>query len=186
MTSSSQVSSYVMAAASTEVMTDAVNRIQTMLTGRLGSSYSFSVYNSSTLIDSINSMQKTLTLVLVGIAGISLLVGGIGIMNIMIVSVTERTREIGIRMSVGAKGRDILSQFLIEAATTSAVGGIIGILFGVVASFPIGTLLSVKAAISVNSIIIAFCVSAGIGIIFGFIPARKAAMMNPIDALRFE
>jgi putative ABC transport system permease protein len=186
MTSSNQISSYVLAAANTDVMNDAVKLVQNMLTVRLGSTFYFTVFNSSSLIDQINSMQQTLTLVLVGIAGISLLVGGIGIMNIMIVSVTERTREIGIRMSVGAKGRDILSQFLIEAATTSAVGGIIGILFGIVASFPIGTLLGVKAAISVSSIIVAFCVSAGIGILFGFVPARKAALMNPIDALRFE
>ena len=94
------------------------------------------------MIDRINSLTGTLTLVLVGIAGISLLVGGIGIMNIMVVSVTERTREIGIRMAVGAKGRDILSQFLIEAATTSAAGGVIGIILGVAASFPLSKLMN--------------------------------------------
>jgi putative ABC transport system permease protein len=186
LTSSNQISSYVLAVTDTLIMDDAVSRAQTMLSGRIGSTYSFSVYTTSTFVDQINTLQSTLTLVLVGIAAISLLVGGIGIMNIMIVSVTERTREIGIRMSVGAKGRDILSQFLIEAATTSAVGGIIGILFGIATCYPIGSLLGVAAAVSANSIIIAFCVSAGIGIIFGFVPARKAARMNPIDALRFE
>jgi len=181
-----KISSYVITAVNTQVMADAVARLQAMLYDELGTTSSYTVSNSSTMIDRINSLTGTLTLVLVGIAGISLLVGGIGIMNIMVVSVTERTREIGIRMAVGAKGRDILSQFLIEAATTSAAGGVIGIILGVAASFPLSKLMGVTAAISIPSIIVAFSVSAGIGILFGFFPARKAAKMNPIDALRYD
>lgn len=186
MSGSTAISSYVLGATSSEVMTDAVTKVTDLMTTKLSNTNYFTVSNSSTMIDSINQLTGTLTTVLVGIAAISLLVGGIGIMNIMIVSVTERTREIGIRMSVGAKGRDILSQFLIEAATTSAVGGIFGIIVGVAASIPLASLMSITAAISVQSILVAFFVSAGIGITFGFFPARRASRMNPIDALRFE
>jgi putative ABC transport system permease protein len=120
------------------------------------------------------------------IAGVSLVVGGIGIMNIMLVSVTERTREIGLRMSVGARGQDLLLQFLIEAVTLSIVGGAIGILLGVGSS----RLLSVKMGwvtlTSPESVLMAFLFSAAIGIFFGFYPARKAAKLDPIDALRYE
>lgn len=186
MSGSAQVSSYVISGVSTDTMNGAVSKLEAMLNNALGSSNYYTVSNSSTMIDKINSLTSTLTLVLVGIAAISLLVGGIGIMNIMIVSVTERTREIGIRMSVGAKGHDILSQFLIEAATTSATGGIIGIILGVGAAYPLSKLLGLTAAVSVTSIIVAFGVSTGIGIIFGFFPARNASRMNPIDALRYE
>jgi putative ABC transport system permease protein len=123
---------------------------------------------------------------LAGVAVISLVVGGIGIMNIMLVSVTERTREIGTRMAVGAHGRDILTQFLIEAMTLSVVGGIIGIISGIVASKVIALLKNWSSLISPGSIILAFVVSAGVGIFFGFYPARKAAQLDPIDALRYE
>jgi putative ABC transport system permease protein len=186
LTGSGQISSYVIEATGTDKMNDAVNKVQTVLYNALGSTNYFTVSNSSTIIDSINTLTSTLTLVLVGIAGISLLVGGIGIMNIMVVSVTERTKEIGIRMSLGAKGRDILTQFLIEAATTSAVGGIIGILVGIGTSFPLSKALGLTAVISFAAVAVAFGVSAGIGIIFGFFPARRASKMNPIDALRYE
>jgi putative ABC transport system permease protein len=186
MSGSTQVANYVLGAAGTDVMTGAVGKVTSLLTDKLGNSNYFTVSNSTTMIDSINSIMSQLTLVLVGIAAISLLVGGIGIMNIMIVSVTERTREIGIRMSVGAKGRDILSQFLIEAATTSAVGGVIGILLGVGVSFPLGSALGVTASVSAQAVLLAFGVSAAIGIAFGFFPARRASRLNPIDALRFE
>src|SRR5213595_2667344 len=123
---------------------------------------------------------------LLAIALVSLVVGGIGIMNIMLVSVTERTREIGTRMAVGAHGRDILTQFLIEAMTLSIVGGIIGIISGIVASKVIAILKNWSSLISPGSIILAFVVSAGVGIFFGFYPARKAAQLDPIDALRYE
>jgi putative ABC transport system permease protein len=120
------------------------------------------------------------------IAGVSLVVGGIGIMNIMLVSVTERTREIGTRMAVGAHGRDILSQFLIEAISLSSVGGIIGIILGIAAAKILAIVKSWPSLISPASVIVAFLVSAAVGVFFGFYPARKAARLDPIDALRYE
>jgi putative ABC transport system permease protein len=120
------------------------------------------------------------------IAGVSLAVGGIGIMNIMLVSVTERTREIGTRMAVGARGRDILTQFLIEAISLSSVGGIIGILTGIGAAELIAITRGWPALISPTSIALSFGVSALVGIVFGFYPARKAAQLDPIEALRYE
>ena len=120
------------------------------------------------------------------IAAISLLVGGVGIMNTMLVSVTERTREIGIRMSVGARSRDILTQFLIEALVLSLLGGIAGILLGVGGSAAISTLAKWPTIVTIFSIILSFGFSIAIGIFFGFYPARKAALLNPIDALRYE
>jgi putative ABC transport system permease protein len=130
--------------------------------------------------------SRVMTGLLGSIAGVSLLVGGIGIMNIMLVSVTERTREIGIRMSVGARGRDILLQFLTEAVTLSLVGGLIGIASGVAASRIISQRFQWTTLISTDSIVLAFFFSALIGIFFGFYPARKAAALDPIDALRYE
>jgi putative ABC transport system permease protein len=123
---------------------------------------------------------------LAAIAGVSLLVGGIGIMNIMLVSVTERTREIGVRLAVGARSRDILMQFLIEAVTLSVVGGLIGILAGVGSSRLLSANFGWTTLVSADSIIIAFAFSAAIGVFFGFYPARKAAQLDPIDALRYE
>jgi len=120
------------------------------------------------------------------IASVSLVVGGIGIMNIMLVSVTERTREIGIRMAVGAHGRDILLQFLIEALALSSLGGIIGILLGLGSSRLISTLAGWPTSISPSSVAIAFLFSAAVGIFFGFYPARKASQLDPIEALRYE
>lgn len=138
------------------------------------------------LLKQVGQMTGVLSSILGGIAGISLLVAGIGIMNIMLVSVVERTKEIGIRKSLGAKKRDILLQFVIEAATISSIGGIIGILLGCPATSALGNLFVLKASPTVESIILAFGVSAGIGILFGFLPANKAAKLNPIDALRSE
>jgi putative ABC transport system permease protein len=127
-----------------------------------------------------------LTMLLGAIAGISLLVGGIGIMNIMFVSVTERTKEIGLRMSVGARGIDILMQFLIEAVLLSIVGGVIGILFGLLISYVATTLLSFPMVIMTEAIVVSFLVCSAIGIFFGWYPAKKAANLNPIDAVRHE
>jgi putative ABC transport system permease protein len=127
-----------------------------------------------------------MTLLLASIAGVSLGVGGIGIMNIMLVSVTERTREIGIRLAVGARGRDILLQFLIEAVTLSVIGGLIGIALGVGISKLLAVKMNWPTLTSLTSIIIAFFFSAGVGIFFGFYPARKASDLDPIDALRYE
>jgi putative ABC transport system permease protein len=127
-----------------------------------------------------------MTVLLGSVAGVSLLVGGIGIMNIMLVSVTERTREIGVRLAVGARGRDILLQFLIEAVTLSVVGGTLGILSGIAGSRVISAELGWPTLISADSIVVAFVVSAVIGIFFGFYPAHKASELDPIDALRYE
>lgn len=152
----------------------------------------YTVISMSEILDIMNSMLNIVINVLAIIAGISLLVGGIGIMNIMLVSVTERTREIGIRKALGAKEGSILQQFVIEAATTSALGGIIGIglgyIFSSIASSVIQAVLDapLKVTPTAFSIMIAFSVSVGIGILFGFLPARKAARLNPIDALRYD
>jgi putative ABC transport system permease protein len=127
-----------------------------------------------------------MTGLLAAIASVSLLVGGIGIMNIMLVSVTERTREIGLRMAVGARDRDILAQFLVEAVTLSLVGGLLGIGLGLVGSLTIATLAGWSVAISAEAVGLAFFFSAAVGIFFGFYPARKAAHLDPIDALRSE
>lgn len=146
----------------------------------------YTVSTMTELLETVNSMTGMLSSILGGIAGISLLVAGIGIMNIMLVSVVERTKEIGIRKSLGAKRRDILWQFVIEAATISTIGGFIGIVLGYVATINIGKAFGLEAAPTVNSVIMAFGVSAAIGISFGFMPANKAAKLNPIDALRSE
>jgi len=151
-----------------------------------GKDNDFRVQNQADMLETMQSVTQTLTMLLGGIAGISLLVGGIGIMNIMLVSVTERTREIGIRKAIGAKGIDILLQFLIEAVVLSILGGGIGIALGYGGSSLAGKALSMDTSISLTSVLLAFGFSAAIGIIFGVFPARKAASMDPIDALRFE
>ena len=134
----------------------------------------------------MNSTMNLLTILLGSVAGISLLVGGIGIMNIMYVSVTERTKEIGLRMSVGARGVDILSQFLIEAALLSVAGGIIGVLMGIGAAYIIKVAAHMPIYIQMWSIIMSFGVCTFIGIFFGWYPAKKAANMDPIEAIRYE
>jgi putative ABC transport system permease protein len=146
----------------------------------------FTIRNQTDLASTATATTQILTILLASIASVSLLVGGIGIMNIMLVSVTERTREIGIRMSVGARARDILTQFLIEALVLSLLGGITGIILGVVGSNLISSIAEWPTIITAFSIILSFGFSIGIGIFFGFYPARKAALLNPIDALRYE
>jgi putative ABC transport system permease protein len=146
----------------------------------------FNIFNQKEISDTVGSVSAIITLLLGAIGGISLLVGGIGIMNIMLVSVTERTREIGIRIAVGAQPADILLQFLIEAITLSLLGGTIGVLLGVGASDLVGRLTTFVPIVSTSSILLAFGVSCAVGIFFGFYPARKAALLNPIDALRYE
>jgi putative ABC transport system permease protein len=146
----------------------------------------FMVVTQQEISDRVTATSRIMTVLLGSIASVSLLVGGIGIMNIMLVSVTERTREIGIRLAVGARARDILMQFLIEAVTLSAVGGIIGILLGVGSSKFISAKMSWPTLTSPDSIIVAFVFSAAVGIFFGFYPARKASHLDPIDALRYE
>lgn len=144
----------------------------------------FSVFDSSQLLSSINSIISVLTIALSGIAAISLVVGGIGIMNIMLVSVTERTKEIGLRKAVGAYPQAILIQFLIEAVILSCLGGLIGILLGFLGTLAINSFFPAKIIIS--SILLAFGVSSAVGIIFGVTPARKASKLSPIEALRYE
>jgi putative ABC transport system permease protein len=146
----------------------------------------FTIRNQTDLATMATATTEILTLLLASIASVSLIVGGIGIMNIMLVSVTERTREIGIRMSIGARGKDILTQFLIEALVLSLLGGILGIIFGVTGSSVISKLAKWPTIITPFSIILSFGFSFAIGIFFGYYPARKAAMLNPIDALRYE
>ena len=146
----------------------------------------FNIFNQKEIADTVSSISRIITLLLGAISGISLVVGGIGIMNIMLVSVTERTREIGIRIAVGAQPGDIRLQFLIEAITLSLLGGIIGVLFGVGASRLVAVVANFNAIVSVSSILLAFGVSFVIGVFFGFYPARKAAALDPIDALRYE
>jgi putative ABC transport system permease protein len=146
----------------------------------------FTIRNQADLATAATATTDILTILLASIASVSLLVGGIGIMNIMLVSVTERTREIGIRMSVGARSRDILTQFLIEALVLSLLGGIVGIVLGVVGSRVISSIAKWPTIITAFSIILSFGFSIAIGIFFGFYPARKAALLNPIDALRYE
>ena len=146
----------------------------------------FMTRNQQEISEVATASSETLTILLGSVAGVSLLVGGIGIMNIMLVSVTERTREIGVRLAVGARGRDILMQFLIEAVTLSIVGGLIGVLLGWLASDRLSSLMQTPTLIATNSVIMAFCSSALIGICFGFFPALKASNLDPIEALRYE
>lgn len=146
----------------------------------------FSIHNMASIMDTAMDVTGKITLFLGVVASISLLVGGIGIMNIMLVSVTERTKEIGIRKALGATYRDILLQFLIESMTIGTIGGVIGIILGVGGSYAMGSVTNFTPVISVTSIVIAVVFSMAIGVFFGIYPARKAALLNPIDALRYE
>lgn len=147
---------------------------------------SYSVTNQKDLMDTMSSVTNTMTMMLGGIAGISLLVGGIGIMNIMLVSVSERTKEIGIRKAIGAKRRDVLLQFLIEAVVLSGVGGLIGILAGVGLGKLLSSLFSLTVSFTSSVMMMSFLFSLAVGVIFGVFPANKASKLNPIQALRYE
>jgi putative ABC transport system permease protein len=151
-----------------------------------GTDNDFSVRTLEEMATVLTSTTTTMTYLLAGIAAVSLLVGGIGIMNIMLVSVTERTREIGLRLSVGARDLDVLRQFLVEAIVLSLAGGIVGIALGFGASFAVSRLAGWSAVVSLDAVLLSFGCAAAIGIFFGFYPARKAAALDPIDALRFE
>ncbi len=183
---STRISSYTLFATSEEAVDEATDIVDSQLIKILGDSDYFTIISMKEVRDKLNDVTDLLTWALVFIAGISLLVGGIGIMNIMLVTVTERTKEIGIRKALGTKRRDIMNQFVIEAATLSGIGGIIGILAGIGLSKIVGMVASIDATPSIGAMLLSFGVSAAIGIGFGYLPAKRAAALNPIDALRFE
>ena len=203
MSGSSYVSLYQITAVSRDTVAEAKSILMDYLQKFFVDEDAFyNAYYIETMLDQvnlINAMMGVAMAVLIAIAAISLLVGGIGIMNIMLVSVTERTREIGIRKSLGAKRRDIRRQFIIEAGTTSAIGGLAGILLGCLVATGIGSILggmlvaqlgvsgiNFNATPTLSAILVSFGVSVGIGVLFGYLPANKAAKLNPIDALRYE
>ncbi len=163
-----------------------VSQLQALLLRKFKDENSYRVFNQAEMLSTVNEVTGTLTLMLGGIAGISLFVGGIGIMNIMLVSVTERTREIGIRKAIGAKRRDILRQFLVEATVVSGLGGIIGIALGFLGSGLIGKMMKITVAVSPQIALLAFSFSIIVGVFFGIYPANKASRLKPIEALRFE
>jgi ABC-type antimicrobial peptide transport system permease subunit len=146
----------------------------------------FSIRNLTEILQAQEASSRIMTMLLAAVAGISLVIGGIGIMNIMLVSVTERTREIGLRMAVGARGKDILAQFLIEAVTLSLIGGAIGVLLGAIATWAVGSFAGWQVSMTASSIVLAAGFSAFVGIFFGFYPARRASKLLPIQALRYE
>jgi putative ABC transport system permease protein len=181
----------IMVSAKNGVSTDTVKEdLQVLMRERrhiaLGKEDDFTVTDMKEIMSKINTISGILTGLLSAIAGISLLVGGIGIMNIMLVSVTERTREIGIRLAIGALERDVLKQFLLEAMVLTSFGGLIGIILGLSAAAVASHFLNFAFVFSPGIILIAFAFSAAVGLIFGFFPARKAAMLDPIEALRHE
>lgn len=182
--------SIALEAKSQDVMTDAQNQVGYLLLSRHKISNpaqaDFSIFSQEDILATATSATGTFTTLLSGIAAISLLVGGIGIMNIMLVSVTERTREIGLRKALGAKKKIIVAQFLIEAIILTFMGGVIGMVLGIIASYVISNLTSSPFVLSFSSIILAIAVSGGIGILFGWYPARRAANLQPIEALRYE
>ena len=180
-----RVTMYFFSATDTDHSEKAVSVIKSALYKVFQNENAYTVMAMAEMIDQINEITGMMSTALAGIAGISLLVGGIGIMNIMLVSVTERTREIGIRKSLGATPWDIMSQFVVEAITTGALGGVIGILLGVAISFAV-TLFNISSKISFPAIVISFSFSVIIGIVFGYFPAKKAARLNPIEALRYD
>lgn len=184
------VSSISVQAESQQLMTQVQAQITSLLLQRHNISdptlADFSVISQEDILETAASITNTLTIFLAAIAGISLIVGGIGIMNMMMTTVTERTREIGLKKAIGAKRSDINFQFLTESVTLTFIGGIFGIILGWILAFGISFFGGITTKVSLFSVILAFCVSAGIGIAFGYWPARKASALNPIEALRYE
>lgn len=190
LTGGKYVNSIYVSAASAEQMAqaqaDTAETLRAQHNLRPSESDDFRITSQSDILSTAQAVSGSMTALLSGIAAISLIVGGIGVMNIMLVSVTERTREIGIRKAIGAKKRDILRQFLIEAVTLSLLGGVIGILLGIGAALAVSKLGGMATAITISPVLYAFLTSTAVGVIFGVYPARKAAQLKPIDALRYE
>ena len=193
LSNTAMASSYIAIMSDESRANEAKAAVEAYLTDLFKSDSAFYVYSASEWLEEMNNMINMVIVILTGIASISLLVGGIGIMNIMLVSVTERTREIGIRKALGAKERVILSQFVVEAATTSALGGVLGIVLGYIVSMAanhvlpmISSDIDVTVSPSFNSIAVAFGISVFIGVLFGYLPAKRAARLNPIEALRYD
>lgn len=182
----SVVRSYVIQGANEDVLELAKTELKSFLYKKFRSTDAYMIIDQKELMDAMDEAMSTMTGLLGGIAGISLLVAGIGIMNIMLVSVTERTREIGIRKAIGAKRRHILTQFLIESLVISSIGGVIGILAGVGLGSWLGGLMGITAIPNADVIIMSFSFSLIMGLFFGYYPANKASKLNPIEALRFE
>lgn len=181
------ISSFIFLAANEDVIDDCVTAIENRLYETFRNEDLYAVISNSAILDTMSEMVGLVVSVLSAIAAISLVVGGIGIMNIMLVSVTERTREIGIRKALGAKGKHIRLQFVIEAGTTSALGGVIGIVLGVAGASVVSRFIEDFTAVpTLESILLAFGISVAIGVLFGYLPANKAAGLNPIEALRHE
>jgi putative ABC transport system permease protein len=187
---SSNLTSISVEAKSEKVMTQAQDEVGYLLLDRhnisLPSNADFSIFSQNDILNTASSITGTFTALLSGIAAISLVVGGIGIMNIMLVTVTERTKEIGLRKALGAKKKNIISQFLIESIILTFVGGVLGMIIGILASYIISKVIGLPFAISIGSVALAMGVSGAIGILFGWYPARKAANLQPIEALRYE
>lgn len=182
----SKVSSYVIYATNQETVEEAKKLVEKLCDREIGDDDYYNITAMKSIADSLTDILDKMEMMLIAIAAISLVVAGIGIMNIMLVSVTERTREIGIRKSLGAKQKDILSQFVMEAGMLSCIGGVIGIIIGSLLAIGAGKLLQMTVLPTPASIVVSFTVSAAIGVFFGFMPARKAARLNPIDALRYD
>jgi putative ABC transport system permease protein len=172
--------------AMTQVQTDITDLLLTRHKITNSAQADFSVINQADLASTASSTTRTLTLLLAAIAGISLVVGGIGIMNMMLTTVTERTREIGLRKAIGARKRDVTLQFLVEAVVLTLISGVIGVVLGWLVSVAVTKFANLHTSVTWQSIVLAFGVSAVIGIVFGFYPARRAAGLNPIEALRYE
>ena len=186
LTRDGSISSYIFTSVTTDNTSECTSQLESFLYETFQNDDLYNVNANSELLDSLNEQIGMMSAMLGGIAGISLLVAGVGVMNIMLVSVTERTREIGIRKALGAKRGVIMQQFVIEAAMTSSIGGVIGIVLGSVASVLIGKAMGIDSPPTFTAIVISFSVSVGIGLFFGYMPASRAAKLNPIDALRSE
>lgn len=182
----SKIRSYTVWATTPEISEDACTLLENFLYKKLGDEDEYMAMSVASMLDAIDEITSTMSLLTAGIAGISLVVGGIGIMNIMLVSVTERTREIGIRKAIGAKRSSILTQFLIESVVVSCMGGIIGIVLGIIGSVTIGSFMGVNAFPKFYVMAASFLFSAVVGVFFGWAPANKASKLNPIDALHAD